>query len=112
MTVETMKIQQAKEQASELIAQSLEALEIKHVFGIIGAGNGKNVLPLALDLVDRLDRPRVNHPREIMRTDRETIASRFPASRCVAFQRPCASQPQFWPGLTDSRALRGSRCRY
>jgi hypothetical protein len=41
---------------------------------IADADNGKDVLPLALDLADRLHRPTVNHPCRIMGTDRETIA--------------------------------------
>ncbi len=36
--------------------------------------SGKDVLPFALDIADRIGRPTVNHPRHIIGTDRETIA--------------------------------------
>jgi tetratricopeptide (TPR) repeat protein/glutathione synthase/RimK-type ligase-like ATP-grasp enzyme len=36
--------------------------------------SGKDVLPFALDIADRIGCPTVNHPRHIMGTDRETIA--------------------------------------
>jgi tetratricopeptide (TPR) repeat protein len=42
---------------------------------ISDADNGKDVLPFALDIADRIGRPTVNHPRRIIGTDRETIAS-------------------------------------
>ena len=35
------------------------------------------MLVLARDLVERLGRPTINHPRVIMDTDRETIARRL-----------------------------------
>ena len=41
---------------------------------ISDADNGKDVLPFAQDIADRLGRPTVNHPRRIIGTDRETIA--------------------------------------
>lgn len=45
------------------------------VFNMIcNADDGKDVLAQALDLVERLGRPTINHPRLIMNTDRETIA--------------------------------------
>ena len=44
---------------------------------ICNADDGKDVLVHALDLVERLGRPTVNHPRLIMDTDRETIARRL-----------------------------------
>lgn len=45
------------------------------VFNMIcNADDGKDVLAQALDLVERLGRPTINHPRLIMHTDRETIA--------------------------------------
>ena len=44
---------------------------------IADADNGMGILPFALDLVERLDRPTVNHPRLIMDTDRETVARRL-----------------------------------
>jgi tetratricopeptide (TPR) repeat protein len=45
------------------------------VFNMIcNADDGKDILVYALDLVQRLDRPTINHPRLIMNTDRETIA--------------------------------------
>ncbi len=44
---------------------------------ICNADDGKDVLPLALDLVERLGRPTVNHPRLIMNTDRESVARRL-----------------------------------
>lgn len=44
---------------------------------IADADNGKDILPFALDLADRLGRPTVNHPRLIMHTDRESIARRL-----------------------------------
>jgi tetratricopeptide (TPR) repeat protein len=48
------------------------------VFNMIcNADDGKDVLVQALDLVERLDRPTINHPRLIMQTDRETVARRF-----------------------------------
>jgi tetratricopeptide (TPR) repeat protein len=45
------------------------------VFNMIcNADDGKDILPQALELVERLDRPTINHPRLIMNTDRETVA--------------------------------------
>lgn len=44
---------------------------------IADADNGNEVLPLALELADRLNRPTVNHPRRIMTTDRESVAKRL-----------------------------------
>jgi Flp pilus assembly protein TadD/glutathione synthase/RimK-type ligase-like ATP-grasp enzyme len=48
------------------------------VFNMIcNADDGKDILVHALDLVERLDRPTINHPRLIMTTDREMIARRL-----------------------------------
>ena len=48
------------------------------VFNMIcNADDGKDILPQALDLVERLGRPTINHPRLIMNTDRETISRRL-----------------------------------
>ena len=48
------------------------------VFNMIcNADDGKDILVHALDLVERLGRPTINHPRLIMSTDRETIAQRL-----------------------------------
>jgi len=44
---------------------------------IADADNGHEVLPLALDLADKLNRPTVNHPRRIMATDRASVANRL-----------------------------------
>ena len=44
---------------------------------IADADNGSEVLPLALDLADKLNRPTVNHPRKIMATDRAAVANRL-----------------------------------
>ena len=44
---------------------------------IADADNGKDVLPLALELADRLIHPVVNHPRKIMQTDRASIARKL-----------------------------------
>jgi tetratricopeptide (TPR) repeat protein len=44
---------------------------------ITDADSGQDVLPLALDFVDQLKRPTVNHPRLIMATDRATVAERL-----------------------------------
>jgi tetratricopeptide (TPR) repeat protein len=44
---------------------------------ICNADDGKDVLMHALDLVERLGRPTINHPHLIMDTDRETIARRL-----------------------------------
>jgi tetratricopeptide (TPR) repeat protein len=44
---------------------------------IADADNGHEVLPLARDLADKLMRPTVNHPRNIMETDREAVAKRL-----------------------------------
>lgn len=44
---------------------------------ITDADSGQHVLPLALDLVERLKRPTVNHPRLVMATDRATVAERL-----------------------------------
>ena len=41
---------------------------------ISDADQAEAVLPLAADLVDRLDRPTVNHPRKIQRTTRDAVA--------------------------------------
>jgi tetratricopeptide (TPR) repeat protein len=48
------------------------------VFNMIcNADDGKEILVDALDLVQRLGRPTINHPRLIMNTDREAIARRL-----------------------------------
>ncbi|MGD0430158.1 MAG: tetratricopeptide repeat protein [Acetobacteraceae bacterium] len=48
------------------------------VFNMISnPDDGENTLMLALDLVERLGRPTINHPRLIMHTNRESIARRF-----------------------------------
>jgi Flp pilus assembly protein TadD len=48
------------------------------VINMIGdADNGQDILPFALEVADRLNRPIVNHPRLIMNTDRETVAQRL-----------------------------------
>jgi tetratricopeptide (TPR) repeat protein len=48
------------------------------VFNMIAnADDGREILPQALDLADRIGRPTVNHPRVIMNTDRETVARRL-----------------------------------
>jgi hypothetical protein len=48
------------------------------VFNMISnADDGEGALMLALDLVDRINRPTINHPRSIMSTDRESIARRL-----------------------------------
>ena len=48
------------------------------VFNMIcNADDGKDVLPQALELVERLGRPTINHPRLIMQTDRAMIAQRL-----------------------------------
>jgi tetratricopeptide (TPR) repeat protein len=53
------------------------------VFNMIcNADDGKDILLHALDLVQRLDRPTINHPRLIMNTDRETIARRLADIPC------------------------------
>ncbi len=44
---------------------------------IADADNGKDVLPLALELADRLTHTVVNHPRKIMQTDRASIARKL-----------------------------------
>ena len=44
---------------------------------IADADNGNEVLPLALALAERLDRPTINHPRKIMTTDRQSIAGKL-----------------------------------
>ena len=44
---------------------------------ISDADNGMDILPFARDIVERLGRPTVNHPRLIMNTDRETVAQRL-----------------------------------
>jgi tetratricopeptide (TPR) repeat protein/glutathione synthase/RimK-type ligase-like ATP-grasp enzyme len=55
------------------------------VFNMIcNADDGGEVLAQAADLVDRMGRPTINHPRTILRTDRESIARRFAdIPRCV-----------------------------
>jgi tetratricopeptide (TPR) repeat protein len=48
------------------------------VFNMIcNVDDGEAMLVQALDLVERLGRPTINHPRLIMNTDRESIARRF-----------------------------------
>jgi len=48
------------------------------VFNMIcNVDDGEAMLLQALDLVERLGRPTINHPRLIMNTDRESIARRF-----------------------------------
>jgi tetratricopeptide (TPR) repeat protein/glutathione synthase/RimK-type ligase-like ATP-grasp enzyme len=48
------------------------------VFNMIcNADDGRDVLPLALALVERLGRPTLNHPRTILRTDRAAVAERL-----------------------------------
>jgi len=44
---------------------------------ISDADRGGEILPLAADLVDRLGRPVINHPRKIPATGRDAIASRL-----------------------------------
>jgi len=44
---------------------------------ISDADNGKDILPFVQDLVDRIGRPTVNHPRHIRSTDRATISGRL-----------------------------------
>ena len=59
---------------------NLELLRSKAdvVFNMIcNADDGKDVLTYALDLVERLGRPTINHPRLIMNTDREMISRRL-----------------------------------
>jgi tetratricopeptide (TPR) repeat protein len=48
------------------------------VFNMIcNADDGEDMLVRALDLVERLGRPTINHPRLVMNTNRESIARRF-----------------------------------
>jgi tetratricopeptide (TPR) repeat protein len=48
------------------------------VFNMIcNADDGEDMLMRALDLVQRLGRPTINHPRQVMNTNRENIARRF-----------------------------------
>ena len=44
---------------------------------IADADHCKDILPFALDLVENLGLPVVNHPRLIIKTDRETVAQRL-----------------------------------
>jgi len=39
--------------------------------------HGRDILPVALDLVERIGRPTINHPAKIMATGREEIAARL-----------------------------------
>jgi Flp pilus assembly protein TadD/glutathione synthase/RimK-type ligase-like ATP-grasp enzyme len=58
------------------------------VFNMIcNADDGKDILVHALDLVERLGRPTINHPRLIMNTDRETIARRLAGIPCCVVPR-------------------------
>jgi glutathione synthase/RimK-type ligase-like ATP-grasp enzyme len=58
------------------------------VFNMIcNADDGRDILVQALDLVERLGRPTVNHPRLIMNTDRETIARRLADIPCCVVPR-------------------------
>ena len=60
--------------------QDLEVLRAKAdvVINLIAdADNGKEILPFVLDIVERLGRPTINHPRLILSTDRETVALRL-----------------------------------
>ncbi len=43
------------------------------------ADSDQDVLPLALDIVERLKLPTVNHPRKVMETDRARVAERLTA---------------------------------
>jgi glutathione synthase/RimK-type ligase-like ATP-grasp enzyme len=55
------------------------------VFNMIcNADDGKDVLAQALDLVEQLGRPTINHPRLVMETDRETMARRLADIPCCA----------------------------
>jgi tetratricopeptide (TPR) repeat protein len=57
--------------------------------------DGADALRLALDLVERLDRPTINHPGLILNTDRETIARRFAAiPHCVSPNTVRVSGPE------------------
>lgn len=48
------------------------------VFNMLcNADDGRDILPQALELVERLGRPTINHPRFIMQTDRATVAQRL-----------------------------------
>ena len=44
---------------------------------IADADNGKEILPLAAELADRIGCPVINHPRNVMRSDRATLAGRL-----------------------------------
>jgi tetratricopeptide (TPR) repeat protein len=61
-------------------AEDIDLLRAKAdvVFNMISnPDDGAETLVLARDLVERLGRPTINHPRSIMHTDRESIAASF-----------------------------------
>jgi tetratricopeptide (TPR) repeat protein len=73
---------------------------------ICNVDDGAEVLGLALDLVDRLGCPVVNHPRLIMNTDRATVARR------IAAEVPQARMPRTvrLPGATLAAAASAGGC--
>jgi tetratricopeptide (TPR) repeat protein len=72
---DTLALFAAREYDCELFRQDVQVV----VNLISDADQAEALLPLAADLVDRLDRPTVNHPRKIQRTTRDAVAALFQA---------------------------------
>src|SRR3984957_18120551 len=68
---DTLALFAAREYDCELFRQNVQVV----VNLISDADQTEALLPLAADLVDRLDKPTVNHPRKIQRTTRDAVAA-------------------------------------
>jgi hypothetical protein len=90
--------------------QNLELLRAKAdvVINIIAdADYNKDLLPFAQKLVERLDRPTVNHPRLIMSTDRETVARRLDGIPLCRIPKTMRLSGSVLAEAAESKALDG-----
>ena len=63
-------------------------LDVQVVVNLISdADQAAELLPLAADLVGRLDKPTVNDPRKIRRTTRDAVAGLLEGCRVAGFRR-------------------------
>ncbi len=67
---DTLALLTSREYDAELFGQSAQLV----INLISDADQTESLLPVAADLVDRLDRPTINDPRKILRTTRDAIA--------------------------------------
>jgi tetratricopeptide (TPR) repeat protein len=68
---DTLALFASRDYDGELFRQNVQVV----VNLISDADQTEALLPLAADLVDRLDKPTVNHPRKIQRTTRDAVAA-------------------------------------